>query len=627
MIRDEANQAQLELNCQIIARNLLRKTETPWPPGQYFLAISDSKGYINYIHSRPEEFPLPQLLIKDAPWSCEAIGANGLDLALSTGQSVAILGHQHSLAQLGSYFSIGTPIFLSPDQPVGALVILGKLGQYDPRLIGWLEEFTHMVQHRLTADRDSRSTAQSMLIHENIRLLAASGQVNADLGIIIVNPHNQLVQANPVAQALLGKEQGEYLVSGLSPFEDEILELTKESLAISAPCFREIPASTTGTTSPVLVSSQPLKNALNESTIGVMLVLYDLHHALQQFPTTFQALTHLEDDLVVLDKEGRIVFGNRFSEEDTGQYYIDVVFKGEKYRGDGEHNSLLIQALEKGTDAISKVYQTPDGQHTRRTDIRLLRDEAGEVAGVVGIRKDITEEQMLKNQLVHSERLSVIGELAAQTIHELRNPLAAIRASAQLALWLDPDEKDATLRQIMKEIDKINDFVSNLLMLAKPTKTSYQPENLAKIVDSVLDLVKAKTVFKNTTVEQNYTEDGLQPIKASTKLLEQALINVINNALDAMDDDGKLTLAIIEHSERDCQELIVSDTGKGIPADEITRLFQPFYTTKGDSGTGLGLAITKRIITESHQGRIWIESEVGRGTQVHIELPIIDRSM
>ena len=625
--QDKLSDNPTELIFQITARDLLRKIEGPLLPTGTFLATANASGYIQFIKERPAKFPLPYLLVKGAPWSEEAIGTNGLAIALLNQTTIPVFGQEHYLPQLQDYFSVGIP-FTGPENTVtGAILLVGNLLEYHPELLNWLEELHTKIRQQVTAHLALRSQARDMLLEENIRLAAATHEeTRPELGIAIINNHKELVNANLTAQQLLKKKCGECLQNSVSILERELIYSAEKCLITGAPCYKEILAPADNKGGSVLIYSQPLKSTIECNTLGVLVIIYDLHQAFPKTTTTYHALTWLDDDVVVLDSNGHIVFGNRFQANDIGRNYIDIVFNGEKFRSDGQHNSLLIQALETGTNHIGRVYQTPDGMRTRQTDIHLLYDQHGSIVGAVGIRKDITEKQQLKTQLIHSERLATIGELTAQTIHELRNPLAAIRASAQLALYLDCSEKDAAFQQIIKEIDKINDFVSSILMLAKPEQASYQGENLAALLDSVLDLVNAKTVFSRIAIDKQFAH-SLPPVKANPKLLEQALLNVISNAIDAMGQGGILTLTILSHPERYCQELIVADTGCGIEPETLEHLFQPFYTTKGDSGTGLGLTITHQIITEGHNGRIWVESEVGRGTQVHIELPNIEESL
>lgn len=612
---------------QITARDILRKNESPYLPTGIFLATTNASGYIQFIKERPSQFPLPYLLTKGALWSEEAIGTNGLAIALLDQTTIPVFGQEHYLPQLQDYFSVGIP-FKEPEGTVaGAILLVGRLLEYCPKLLHWLEELHTKIKHQVTTHLTLRNQARGMLLEENIRLSVATQEgIRPELGIAIINSHKELINANLAAQQLLKKKSGDYLQNNVSVLEQELIDSAEKCLKTGTPYYKKIvtPANSNGTS--ILIYSQPLKSTTDRTPLGVLVIICDLQQAFPKTTTTYHALTWLDDDVVVLDRNGNIVFGNRFQADDIGQNYINIVFNGEKLRPDGQHNSLLIQALETGTNHIGRIYQTPDGKRTRQTDIHLLHNQHGSIVGAVGIRKDITEKQQLKTQLIHSERLATIGELTAQTIHELRNPLAAIRASAQLALCLDCSEKDAAFQQIIKEIDKINDFVSSILILAKPEQASYQGEDLAALLDSVLDLVNAKTVFNHLTIKKQF-DHSLPLIKANPKLLEQALLNVISNAIDATDRGGILTLTIINHPERHCQELIVADTGCGIEPDVLEHLFQPFYTTKGDSGTGLGLTITHQIITEGHNGRIWIESEVERGTQVHIELPNMEENL
>ncbi len=608
--------ANYELQFRIAARTVLRKQ---YPIGRQDLtiALADEVGRITSVLFHPECCPIASLLAKESTWSNRIIGPNGLGNSIIAKKPVVVKGNEHTHPQLKECFTIGYPVIRADLGLVGAIMLAGKSDTYDHNLLDWIDTQITEINKYIDTDQTARTMAKSMLLEENMRLVAANSEnQTSQLGIAIIGVHGRVIELSTPVQALISCAKGEFLDANRSELEKLLLAQIDECLTTRTTCCTEISPSVSEIHAPITIFCQPLIDTINNTPIGVMIFFDDPTFTQRQGMTSRQALAHLAEDVVILDQAGRIVFGNRFPPEELGRHYLDVVFNGQKYQPGGEHNSLLIQALESKQDAITRIYQTQDGTRTLQIDIRLLKDRGTNLVGVVGIRKDIT-----KNQLpVGSERSSTVGELAAQTIHELRNPLAAIRASAQLALHLNESDKDAILTQIISEIDKINDFVSNILFLAKPSQTAFQAENLAKIVDKVLDLEKANILRFGITIIKNYAQDKLSPIKGNAKLLEQALLNIVNNALEVMDQGGTLTITILDSPYDTIQKLIIADTGPGMNAQQMENMFKPFYTTKGDRGTDLGLTITKQIVSEIHGGKVWLESEPGRGTQVHVEL-------
>jgi len=221
-----------------------------------------------------------------------------------------------------------------------------------------------------------------------------------------------------------------------------------------------------------------------------------------------------------------------------------------------------------------------------------------------------------QQQLVHRERLAAIGELAAVVAHEVRNPLGVIFNSVgAIRRMLKDDPQSRTIVDILdEEANRLNHIVGDLLDFARPATPSLHVERVEAILDAAAEAALGEA-RQGVEVERKY-EETLPNVRIDSRLMRQAFLNVVLNAVQAMPQGGKLTLCLgIEGSG---VRVEIGDTGPGIPADVRTRIFEPFFTTRA-TGTGLGLAVVKRIV-DGHRGEIRVETSP-RGTTFTIRLP------
>jgi two-component system sensor histidine kinase HydH len=217
-----------------------------------------------------------------------------------------------------------------------------------------------------------------------------------------------------------------------------------------------------------------------------------------------------------------------------------------------------------------------------------------------------------------SERLAAVGELAASIAHEVRNPLAGMKGA--LEVLRKGMAADTTKREIMDElvaqIVRLETLVRDLLTFAQPRPLNRHAVDLHEILERVLRFVQEGIDASGITVEKRY-QDPIDPISADPQQLEQVFLNLIDNAVQAMEGGGTLTL---DTRQTDGSVTIAfQDTGKGIPAADLHRIFHPFFTTK-HRGSGLGLSIVQKIV-EAHDGTLRVESEPGQGTRILVLLP------
>ena len=239
-----------------------------------------------------------------------------------------------------------------------------------------------------------------------------------------------------------------------------------------------------------------------------------------------------------------------------------------------------------------------------------------------------TAYQMLlqrQEQLIQSEKMAALGQTSAGIAHEIRNPLTSIK------LFIQSLEKERGLEEtqkedfhiILKEIDRINEHITLLLNFARPEEPLFQAININELVREPLNLLMAK--LKNSGIHPVISlANDHPPVEGDRKQLAQVLLNLMLNAVEAMPKGGTLTLCstitVSSESRQEFLQLIIKDTGHGIPEKDRPYLFDPFFTTKA-GGTGLGLSIAYSII-QKHNGRIEVESELGQGSSFILSLPI-----
>lgn len=240
--------------------------------------------------------------------------------------------------------------------------------------------------------------------------------------------------------------------------------------------------------------------------------------------------------------------------------------------------------------------------------------------GVPGLHilvRDITELKQSREYMHQTEKLTVVGELAAGIAHEIRNPLTSLKGFTQL-LGDKIDSNQDYMNIMITEIERINTIVSELLLLAKPRKLDFRELEISMVLKKVITLMEAQANLYGVTIKYHQSEDiPTCFIHGEENKLKQVFINLLKNAIEAMQEGGEITISL-QQIENDVEIKIV-DGGSGISPELLTKVGKPFFTTK-EKGTGLGLMVCYSII-ESHQGKMGIDSICGQGTTVSIRLP------
>jgi len=249
-----------------------------------------------------------------------------------------------------------------------------------------------------------------------------------------------------------------------------------------------------------------------------------------------------------------------------------------------------------------------------------LFDKEGKSLGTLLILRDKTEIHRLRTEMEQNKRLAVIGRLAAGVAHEIRNPLSSLKGYATFFKEIfDRDSENFTIADTMtKEVDRLNRVVGELVELAKPIAVSGSPVDLEELISECLHLIAYEPDAEHIEIKTEI-EPGLPQIHADGDRLKQVLLNLCLNALQAMENPGVLTLKMYNDDSDKNIVIEVSDTGCGINQEDLSDIFEPYFTTKL-SGTGLGLAIVHNIV-KAHKGRIETVSNPGSGTVFKIFLP------
>lgn len=258
-------------------------------------------------------------------------------------------------------------------------------------------------------------------------------------------------------------------------------------------------------------------------------------------------------------------------------------------------------------------------------DSYFLRYDKEGASGAILFLKDITSIKEMEKRLINSEKLKVIGELAAGTAHEIRNPLTTVRGFLQIlhhkASNLGINDLDLHIKLMLSEIDRANEIISKFLNLAKPKTKNFGILNINELLNEISFIMENEAKYYQVNLSIKLDE-AIPNINGDKNELSQVFFNIIHNALQSLQDlpeQGNLKIRTSLNSEN--QVFIeFTDNGKGIPEGILTQIFDPFFTTKAD-GSGLGLAVSNRIISD-HNGEIKVTSEEGKGTTFLITLPV-----
>ncbi len=325
------------------------------------------------------------------------------------------------------------------------------------------------------------------------------------------------------------------------------------------------------------------------------------------------------DYIYILDKKGHFTESNSQFETITKYSQSDFMNKSPSTLLLEESRSIMedgIEQTQKGLTTRKDIQiQTKDGAilDVHATLFPMIIN--GKVKGTFISGRDVTKIKETEKMLHNAEKLSVIGQLAASVAHEIRNPLTSIRGFIQL-LQSD-DQTDSFYYQVMlEEIDRINQIVGELLVLAKPQNVRMVKGNIEEVVQSVKTLLTPQSNMNGIDIFIKAL-DPIPEIDCDPNSLKQVFINMIKNSIEA---EAKMIEIILSKTEDNFVKVIIKDDGCGIDEERIKHLGEPFYSVK-EKGTGLGLTVSYKILAE-HHATIRYSSQLGQGTEVEICLPI-----
>lgn len=349
-------------------------------------------------------------------------------------------------------------------------------------------------------------------------------------------------------------------------------------------------------------------------------------------------LENLTNAVVAVDLEGRITSFNHSAERLTGLEAGNVVGRG------------YLEVLGQGIDEDQTlVYTLKTGKHIGQSEKKLahiggypvtvsfatsiLDDSDGNRLGALEVMQDVSEMKRMQEEMVRNRTLAALGEMAAAVAHEIRNPLGAMGGFVTL-LERDLESDSAKLdlvRKLIKSLSSLNRIVGNLMVYTRPLSLLAREVHFQAHVDQVLDFVGINLSGTGVTIEKRFPSEpimvGLDPEKT-----EQMIINLVQNAVHAIDGSGTVTVSMSARIARKGERLFlngirvgrivtleIADTGKGIREEDLGKIFNPFFTTRED-GNGLGLSIVRKII-DLHNGEISVRSRVGEGTVFTLAFP------
>jgi len=338
-------------------------------------------------------------------------------------------------------------------------------------------------------------------------------------------------------------------------------------------------------------------------------------------------LESMSAGVICTDLEGRITLFNRAAEKITG--YSTAQVMGVRYlKLMGKENlpkQTPMWAIQKGKNIVNqqKHILSRDGVKIPiKSSICLLRDGEGKISGAVEVFEDQRELRQLEQQVQHARTLAALGEMAGNVAHSIRNPLGAIGGFATLLerdLAID-DPRRRWVQKIIEAIGNLDKIVSNLLFLTRPIEPNFRLVNLKTLVSEVISHFEVQTEENENKVniQAKFPRSKVE-LELDPQLFQQMLLHLVRNALQAMSAGGELQIVMRRKPPHRVQ-LVLQDTGGGIPSQVQKRMYFPFTTTKKGS-VGLGLAIVRKIV-EIHHGDIRIETGADKGTTICLEFPV-----
>jgi len=470
-------------------------------------------------------------------------------------------------------------------------------------------------------------------------------------GILVFDQDYRIEFANILASEITGfsKEQliGKNFSDLLSPADQEFLlslptQMRLQSNENPKVCteFKIITKSKTQREVEVCLALAPLEGSMK--TYAYLRDLSDRVRIENELRKTNSFLTNIiissVDGIIAADIKGNVILFNQGAELMLG-YSADEVINGGVHITQmyipGQAKEIMKKLRDPNLGPAGKLSSTQVNLVTKKGEglpaslsAAIIYNEEGQEMASVGIFTDLRERFRMQKELeethlklLHSEKMGSLGKLAAGVAHEINNPLGGILIYANLLLEETPaeDPKWANLKHIVDQTMRCKDIVKELLDFSRQTKHRWVQCNINQSLEQIIGLLGKQALFHDIQIIKEI-DPLLTPIVADPGQLNQVFINLMTNAVDAMNGKGTLTVRTYSIPEEGKIGVEIADTGCGIPAENLPRIFDPFFTTK-DKGTGLGLSTVYGIIGE-HGGSIEVRSNAGPGTVFILRLPV-----
>jgi len=476
-------------------------------------------------------------------------------------------------------------------------------------------------------------------------------------GVLTLDKNARITSFNHSAEEITGFKREEVLNKECwRILKSDLCEETcplKETLETGKPVFNyEIMITDkTGNKIPVNITTSPLRSSNNE-IIGAVENFRDLTQhkglwgRLREERNKAQQYLNIAGVIIVainekgivslINKRGSDVLG--YTEEeiiDKNWFDLCVPERDRKERKD-TFKKIMAGKIEEAKNYENSILTKSGEERIIAWHNTTLTDEKGHIIGTLSSGEDITKRKQTEDELIRSEKLASLGQLAASVAHEVNNPLAGVLVYIKLLLKKYTEKKlqtDRTKEQLFKmekELERTSRIIRNLLDFSRQSEPNIRPVEINKVIEAALLLVGHQINLENIKLEKEL-EPKLPFVLADFDQIQQVMINIIQNAIQAMPDGGNLTITTakakgikIGESLRNTIRIDIRDTGVGIPQENLRKLFTPFFTTKEKGkGVGLGLPVVHGIV-ERHKGKIEVDSQTNVGTTFTIYLEIMD---
>jgi len=530
---------------------------------------------------------------------------------------------------------------------------ISVLGTSFNRLISQIHDYTSNLE-KMVGERTMELKESRERYRDISRFLNSILDSSTEYAIIAIDLHGTIIQFNKGAEKIFGWKKEEVVnkenISITNTPEDmerdlhsEILERTKNEGVFDVEMYR---IKKDGSRFPAYTTITAIQG-LSDKEEGFVEIVRDvtqrksLERELRETKDFLENIMESSvDGIITTDLKGKITYINRSMEEylqydrqkllgiHISQYYVKGIQQA--------RDIMDILRQKERVENYEIEVKRKDGKIMQiQTSLFLLRDDNNQIIGTAGIFKDITEKKLLEEKLkatqarlVETSKMRALGELVAGAAHEINNPLMASQTILHVILGKLPE--DAPGRERLELIGKCNDrierIVDHLKKFSRQTETEFISLDINEPIENALTMTGQQLLNHDILIEKRLS-NSLSKISGDINQLEQVFLNLISNAIDAMEGINRDKILIISSSsikEDGKTYVIVSfkDTGVGIPKENLDKIIAPFFTTKPvGKGTGLGLSLCFGII-ESHGGRIDIQSELDKGTDVRILIPV-----